>query len=388
MKTLKLMAAALLMTAFGAQAAKADPIDPKVGPWISNVTETSFTVVWTTEKKVLSWVDACEDNGVTWYRSANKRYFQDIDGRHFAGTFHSVEVTGLEPGKTYMYRIGGRTVEDDMSNAHANNYGPDRVLKTFFKVKTLDSKADECRFSVVNDIHANLDRFSSLMEGFDPAQSDFFVMNGDMVSVSKCIDTVMRYCFEPMGEKAGNVPVIYARGNHEGRGADWYLVKNLFPTPTGQYYFSLRQGPAGIIVLDAGEDKPDTDVEYSGTAAYDAFRARELEWLREAVKDPAFASAPQKICIMHIPTFGEKSSWYTQKWITDNFLPILNAAGVKLMISGHHHRFMLKDPGTYGNDYTIYVNDCTERLDVVCTSSGISLKSYDTAGALKHTLDL
>lgn len=378
----------LLALTLGGKKAKADPIDPSIGPWISNVTETSFTVLWTTPGKVLSWVDVCEDTGVTWYRSENRRCFQDIDGRHFAGTFHAVEVTGLEPGKSYMYRIGGRVVEDDMSNAHANNYGPERVLKTFFKVRTLDKNAEVCKFSVVNDIHADSERFKSLMEGFDPVQSDFFVMNGDMVSVSKSIDTVMKYCFEPMALKAGNIPIIYARGNHEGRGGDWYLVKNLFPTPTGQYYFSLRQGPAGIIVLDAGEDKPDSDVEYSGTAAYDAFRARELEWLRSAVKDPDFVSAPQKICIMHIPTFDEKSSWYTQKWITDNFLPILNEAGVKLMISGHHHRFILKQPGDYANRYTIYVNDCKERLDVECSASGIALRSYTLDGELSHSLDL
>ena len=41
-----------------------------------------------------------------------------------------------------------------------------------------------------------------------------------------------------------------------------------------------------FIVLDAGEDKPDDDVEYGGLADYDPYRLSQLSWLKEAVKRP------------------------------------------------------------------------------------------------------
>ena len=116
---------------------------------------------------------------------------------------------------------------------------------------------------------------------------------GDIVSYAKSIDTVMVHTFGPVADIVKDIPVVFARGNHEGRGADSYLVPGLFDTPTGEPYYIFRRGPVAFVVLDGGEDKPDSSVEYSGLADYDAYRQAELEWLRGAVKDrssegPAF----------------------------------------------------------------------------------------------------
>ena len=388
MRRLFLAAAIAILSSFAAKGAEKGAVDIVFGPWIQNVTDNSFTVLWTSSEKVLAWLDVDRADGPGFYQKDRTRYYQDIVGRHYAGTFHSIEVTGLEPGTEYRFRIAGQVVEDESTNAHAINFGPQKAVKKYFVVKTLDSKAEKCRFCVVNDIHANDARYKALMAPVKREDVDFVVLNGDMVSVVKEIDTLIKHTFVPMAELAAGCPIVYARGNHEGRGADWYLTPKVFPTPTGEFYYTFRQGPCAFVVLDAGEDKPDNDVEYSGTAAFDAYRAKELEWLKGALKDPAFTSAPHKICIMHIPTFNEKNTWYTQKWITENFAPLLNAAGVKLMISGHHHHFILKQPGDYNNRYTIYVNACDERLDVVADSRTISLRSYSTDGTLMHSLDL
>ncbi len=48
-----------------ALAIKAYPTDVLCGPWISDVTETSFTVNWVTEGATLSWVEAGIDDGKT-----------------------------------------------------------------------------------------------------------------------------------------------------------------------------------------------------------------------------------------------------------------------------------------------------------------------------------
>ena len=202
---------------------------------------------------------------------------------------------------------------------------------------------------------------------------------------STSLDTTIRHTFEPIAVQCASMPVVYSRGNHEGRGREFYRLPWMCPTPTGEFYYLFRQGPVAAIVLDAGEDKPDSSTEYSGTAVYDGYRQAQLEWLKEIVKDPAFKSAPVKICIMHIPTINDRNSWYSQKWANKNFLPILNDAGIMAMFSGHHHRHFVREKGDCGNNFPIVVNSNNERMDFAADKSGhINLKFYDVNGTLTH----
>jgi len=142
----------------------------------------------------------------------------------------------------------------------------------------------------------------------------------------------------------------------------------------------LRQGPVAILVLDAGEDKPDSSVEYSGTADFDSYRHQELVWLKEAVRDPLFAEAPIKVAVMHMPALLQKGSWYGQKWVNENFVPVLNQAGVDIMLSGHHHKHIYIKPGECGNSFPILANDDTDRLEFEADINGYVIRTYNTAG--------
>ena len=349
------------------------------GPWVTNVTETSFTVIWTTENPSLSWVELAPDNGNTWYQEAYPSFYETVAGRRMYGKFHSVDVTGLQKATSYRYRIVGKDIADD-SNPYGIAYGPTIADRGRHTVRTLDYNAKACHFSMVNDMHFDTDKYFELIDGMDKKNTDFIVLNGDITSFSNALDTLIKYTIEPIKQFAASYPVVFSRGNHEGRGAEWYLTGKAFPTNTGEFYYTYRQGPVAIIVLDAGEDKPDNDPEYSDQAAYDQYRLDELEWLKQAVKDPAFANAPQKVCIMHIPTFDGPEAWYAQHWISRNFTPVLNEAGIKLMLCGHHHKYILAEPGKYGNDFTIIANSNNERLDFEATADKITVKTVDRTG--------
>ena len=365
---------------------RGDGYPNQFGPWIQNVTETSFTVLWTTTEDNLSWVEVSKDDGIEWYQEEHPKFYETVSGRRMMGKFHSITVNGLEPGTRYIYRIFGKTVE--LNEPYGLSFGVARRW-TQNSVRTLDSKADRCRFSLVNDIHADDARFKELMNGVEDAKPDFIVLNGDIVNHSASFDTVIDHTFSPIAKIAANYPVLYVRGNHESRGAEWYKLPKAFPTPTGEFYYSFRHGPVAFLVLDAGEDKPDNDVEYSGTAAFDDYRAQELEWLKQAVKDPSFVSAPHKVCLVHVPLYAEKDTWYSQKWVAEHFGQILNEAGVELVISAHLHRYELRKPGQCGsNAYTVLVNSNNDRLDFDATDDAIHIKTFDRQGKQTHSLDL
>ena len=355
------------------------------GPWVTNVTETGFTVLWVTEKPSLDYVEIAPADGSSFDGRTREKFYQTSHGRRTAGTYHCVRIDSLKPGTEYRYRIVGKVVEDD-SNIYRINYGLLREIsaRRNHSVRTLDPSAEVCRFSMINDIHGKDKVYAALAATMDPKKTDFLVLNGDMVSNAKQIDTVIKHMVEPIKKQAEQIPLFYARGNHEGRGADFDKLYDMFPTSTGQFYYTFRQGPAAFVVLDAGEDKPDSHHEYGGTADYDAYREAQTEWLLKAVKEESFASAPMKLCIIHIPTLAFRSSWYAERYITEHWVPILEKAGLDLALCAHHHKWRVIGAGEHGKNYPLLVNGNDERMDVVVTANSIDVKTYATDGTLVH----
>ncbi|MBP5397866.1 MAG: metallophosphoesterase family protein [Bacteroidales bacterium] len=356
------------------------------GPWVHDVDEHGFTVVWVTEKPSLDFVTIAPDDGTAFEAKARPRYYETYCGRRVTGRYHKVRIDSLAPGTAWRYRIVGQVLKD--GSPYKMSFGPFRKLspgKRECVVRTFDASADTCRFSMFNDIHFNDARYTALAKPVDPKKCDFLCLCGDIVSYSRHIDTAAKHSIMPIAEKAEKLPLVFARGNHEGRGIDFYKFGSLFPTSTGTFYYSFRHGPAAFIVLDAGEDKPDSSHEYAGTADYDSYRAEETKWLQEAVKDPAFVSAPVKVCLIHVPTFALKDSWYSQLWITKHWTPILEKAGIDLMLCGHHHKWILSEAGQDGHAYPLLVNSNEDRMDVVISAHSIDIKTFDEKGTLTHS---
>lgn len=360
--------------------------DVKYGPWVQNVTETGFTVMWTSTHKNLAYVEVAPDDGTPFEFCTRPRFYNVVAGRRVADTFHSVHITGLEPGKSYRYRIYAKVVEDDES-AYGVDYGPEcrTSARKDAVIKTLDKNAAACSFFMMNDIHNSEEKFKSLAKGVEKENFDFFLMNGDMISHITNLDDLLSLVFTVVPELTSSIPTMYTRGNHETRGRDAHHFPKVCPTPTGQTYFMFRQGPVAFLILDGGEDKPDSSPEYSGTVEFDPFREAELEWLKEVVKDPIFAEAPVKVAVMHIPALYTPASWHAQTWLNKNFVPVLNEAGVDLMLSGHHHEHRYVQAGTCGNSFPIIANDDTDRLEFKADSKGWTIHTYGMNGAETHT---
>ena len=206
MKKVLTLTAALLLTVLCFS--KVKPENIQYGPWIQNVTETGFTVVFKTAEPALVSVELAPDDGSAMYNAPRPQFYETLSGRRLTGTMHKIRVTGLQPGTTYRYRILGRNVIDD-SYAYGTTWSAEyEYTKEIRGIKTLDSKAGTCRFSVLNDIHADFARYQKLTKSLKPSDLDFFVMNGDMVSSVNNIDTMMKYTFSPAADLLSQVSSI------------------------------------------------------------------------------------------------------------------------------------------------------------------------------------
>ena len=344
----------------------------KYGPWVTEARENSLTICWLSEKPGMAYVEL-SDGTKLWETFAGRRIFK---------TLHSVKIDGLEPGTELCYRVCGTELVDD-SNARNPRFG-DTYEGPWHRVNTFDSEAATCRFSIFNDIHLELDKYSALAAQVDSAATDFLFLNGDIASAGNYVeDTFVHYVLESLGTLPAGLPVHFARGNHEGRGNNTQLVSDVFPnSDPAPFYYTFRQGPVAFIVLDAGETGHSRSILYSGTAVYEDYINEQIEWAREAVQEPLFSTAPVKICLLHVPMIDHqnKEDYLLQRWLNVHFVPLLNEAGVDLMVGADLHEFIYCEPGTMNNDFPILCNDAARRVDCSCESDKVTLKVYNADG--------
>jgi len=345
------------------------------GPWVYGARENSVNILWISEKPGMAYVEL-EDGSVHYDTYAGRRIFKRL---------HRVRLEGLAPGATVRYRVCGVDLADD-SNPYDPEFG-EAYEGPWHSTRTFDRKASECNFSVFNDIHMRTEDYAALAAQVDSARTDFLFLNGDIVTAGNYgLDTLVHYAIEPLGELPAGIPILFARGNHEGRGNNVQLISEIYPNDDpAPFYYTFRQGPVAFIVFDAGETGRRRSILYSGGDVYEDYLNEQLAWAAKAVRDPAFRSAPLKVCLLHVPMIDheDKTDYLLQRWLNVHFMSLLNKAGIDLMIGADLHEQMYCAPGTMGNKFPIVVNDDARRLDVRCTRKGYSLKMYNPAGDLE-----
>lgn len=155
------------------------------GPYLQNVTPDGFTVIWTTTTDAAVWVETAPDDGTHFYAAERPKYYDSHLGRRRLGKLHRVRVGGLEPGKTYRYRIMQQAVLSDEGNKRVvlgEGYGSDILKHAPYPVTTPSADRNELEFWMVNDIHGR-DSVFRLLIGDAPRQKpDFVCLNGDLLN--------------------------------------------------------------------------------------------------------------------------------------------------------------------------------------------------------------
>ena len=349
----------------------------KYGPWVTEAREDCVTICWMSEKPGMAYVELSDGTKV-WDTFAGRRIFKRL---------HSIKINGLEAGAELCYRVCGQDLVDD-SNARNPKFG-DTYEGQWQRVRTFDSTAGTCRVSVFNDVHMQLNEYRDLAAQVDSNATDFLFLNGDIVSAGNYVaDTLVRYELGSLGALSAGLPVLFARGNHEGRGNNAPLVSEVFPnSDPAPFYYTFRHGPVAFIVFDAGETSRTRSILYTGTPVYEDYLTEQIEWAREAMQEPLFSSAPVKICLAHVPMIDHpnKNDYHLQRWLNVHIVPMLADAGIDFMINADHHEFAYYDPGTVGNPFPMLINDDVRRLDCSYESGKLTRMMYNAVGELEFS---
>lgn len=352
------------------------------GPYLQNVKETEATFVWEADKASVGWVELAPNDGTHFYGEERPKFFDTTNGVKNTSTLHTVKIKGLKPGTTYRYRVYAQEVLSH--EGHYVTYGRTAATDVYKKVPltftTCDTQKQETSFIMINDIHGRKDVITNLLTIADYKKKDLIIFNGDMVSQLRDKETLFEgFMNESIELFAKEKPMYYARGNHETRGEFATSFQKYFSPKEPYLYFTFRQGPVCFILLDTGEDKPDSDIEYSGITDYDGYRTEQMEWLKTLKNHPDFQSAPFKVVIAHMPPSRIKSIWHGQKEVMKKFVPALNELGVDLMLSGHLHINTYEEAGD-DIHFPVLVNSNNSAVSVEVTEKQLKLKVLDTAG--------
>ena len=394
MKKIHVLALMIVLWAGTVNAQKPQRAKIVCGPYVQCMTETSFTVIWTTDVDAVAWVEVAPDDGTHFYNKERDKYYDARGNGVFPiGKIHKVVVDGLEPGSTYRYRVMNRGViayNGSGNVQYMHGSGTDVYKGEPHKITTFKEDYDTIRFDLYNDIHGKDSLFNRILSGARDNR-DFVFLNGDMTSNISNEELIPKMYLGSVAKSLnGGLPLFASRGNHELRGRDAIKWLNYFQTTTGTPYYSFSIGDFFFVVLDACEDKPDSDIEYSGIVASKPYVERQGRWLKEVIASEECRNAKVRIAFCHVPP--ESKGWYGAAQMCNILVPPLNEAGFDAMFCGHIHRWRVAEPdGSISNaGFPVICNPNIERMEVTATEDAIEISTFDTDGknTHNHTLKL
>ena len=389
----KIFALALLL----ATTTSAFAIKITYGPYVQAVTKETVTIVWRTDKTAISWVETAPNDKTHFYAFERPKFYQTVLGRKLPTKLHSITIPNPNTNGDATFRYRAFSQEITSNKGGRTMYGRVASTRIFayrhIYVKTLDYNKKSVNFILMNDQHGMEGTYELLNKRISKAKrSDkhwsadavFFV--GDMCAgldakqtsvftkVSGGVNNYPKYKETPFHE----VPMFMTRGVNETYGNVGMNYLSYFPTSTGKPYYTVRYGSVCFIVLDSGRDQKD---KVAGTD-FDSYRKEQAAWLAEVLQSEDVKSAKFKVALMHIPPIAGTAP--VSKDLNSLFVPLLNEAGINLMICGYtHNSYMHK--ATKKCNFPILENGTANLINLRATQERMDVVVEDLEGKELNT---
>lgn len=265
-------------------------------PYLQNPTGNGITVTWMTNVPVYSWVEYGTD------KEQLKKAHTLVDGQVISNNFiHKIRLNSLEPGKTYYYRICSKEILS--YRAYSKIFG-ETAVSELLSFTMPGGENNDFTALVFNDIHKQHRTLDALYDQVKDTKYDFVFFNGDCIDdpndEAEAVHSIS-YFNNKVG--ADRVPVFYLRGNHEIRNAYSIGMRNLFDYVGDKTYGAFNWGNTRFVMLDCGEDKPDSTWVYYGLNDFTQLRADQTEFLKTELASKSFKNAEKRVLIHHIPIY-------------------------------------------------------------------------------------
>jgi len=313
--------------------------------WTDNPS-TSQTIIWNNnsgQSEVVQYVAEASYTDEGSFSSANQAAATSkvVGYDEKAKTYYEATMIGLNPATKYYYRVGS-----------------DAGWSNVYSFTTAPSTASNFSFMYMGDIQydttaaAEYPIWGTLLAGAYAANPDiaFGLMGGDMVQSGSDMND-WTYFLSYASDVFSQIPLMTTIGNHEsnfiGGKAKFYMDILALPTngPAGfeEEFYSFDYGTVHVTVLNSwalsNEQKLDGDQK---TAISD--------WITADLA--AAQGAKFRIVMLHHPAYALANDTVSAA-VLANWVPLLEAGQVNLVLCGHQHVYSRSFPMRAGEiDYT------------------------------------
>lgn len=352
-------------------------------PYLQNPVDGGITVMWQTHVPTYSWVEYGTDT------LHLKKARTIVDGQVICNDLHAkIRLTGLEPGQKYYYRACSEEIL--LYQAYKKEFGETAV--TPFYTFTMPAPGETDFTAIIfNDLHKTIPTFDALYDQVKEIPYDFVVFNGD------CIDDPanekeafyhLSYLCEKVG--ANEIPAFFLRGNHEIRNAYSIGLRSLLDYVGDKTYGAFSWGDTRFVMLDCGEDKPDSTWVYYGLNDFTQLRNEQTEFLSHELSSRAFRKASRRVLLNHIPLYGNEDAYEPCPALWGK---LLAKAPFDVNLSAHTHQYAFHPKGSLGNNFPVIVGggyrmDSATVMILKKKGKEMSLRVVDTQGRILLDLPL
>ena len=201
---------------------------------------------------------------------------------------------------------------------------------TFRPVNT----ADGLVYYTMTDVHHA--RTGAVAAAKSVENLDFLVILGDSVGMTEYEKDAQFSNLLAHEVTGGQIPVVYARGNHEIKGAYAEVLYKYVGSKNESFYYWFTLSDIFGITLDLGEDHDDGWWEYYGTDRFTLYHEEQTRFLQELVETKPYEDYRYTLVACHIPIqFVNSRKDHVQ--VKATWTQLLNQIQPDLAVYGHQH---------------------------------------------------
>ena len=317
------------------------------------IVENEYQIVFGSNVEALAWVEVDD-----------KRYYEDYAGYYNSTKkMHKVIVPMDVLDNAKEYTIGTQKL------TYRGPFGgfKGREIEETYSFRPVDT-SDGLNYYSISDVHMGLE-CSKKASDYNK-NKELLILAGDTISM---IDTYRdaAYTNKVAYELTkGEIPVIYARGNHELKGKYMEEFHDYVGANGEDFFYKFSFGNVYGIVLDIGEDHDDDYWEYYDTCDFNEYRNRQLELIKSELESKEYLNYDYRLVVCHIP-IPFINARHNHVDFKKDVTTLLNQMDIDMVISGHQHDLLVFEPGLI-TPFT----DLTYNKDFV--KSGKTTKAYLT----------
>lgn len=312
-------------------------------PYLQDARPDQMTVMFQTTTPCHAWVEYGTDT----LNTTKARTM--VDGQEVCYDIENkILLNNLTPATKYYYRV--RVVGLTHNRSYETHFG-DTLTTRYYSFRTPSDSQQDFTAIIFNDLHQVKAVYDTLLTKVKDVDYDFVVFNGDCLPEPTDRNEAIRMIHNLADPANGaEKPVIFIRGNHEIRNHYSAGMHSLIGYRDDKTYGAFNWGDTRFVVLDCGEDKPDTHPVYAGLNDFTQLRNDQVAFLQKELKSREFRKAARRILINHIPIFHNDDKY---KPCTELWGPMLKNQPFDINFSAHSHHMEFFPGGTDGATFPI-----------------------------------